>query len=459
MVEQIQKKLSDSAGARWAAVLIVSFTMMMGYFLTDVMSPLQDMLETPIAKGGFGLGWSSSEYGFFAGSYGIINVFLLMLFFSGIILDKLGVRFTGVLASSLMVIGAFLKFYSLQFISPEQTLSILGVDYKLQVWIASLGFAIFGVGCEMCGITVSKIIAKWFSGYSMALAMGIQVGMARLGTAGALGLSPIIAHHYNNVASPVLFGAILLFIGLLAFLVYVVMDTKLNKSIAALRSKDYKDEEGFKFSDLKAILTNPGFWLIALLCLLFYSAVFPFLKFATKLMIAKYNVNPDFAGMIPAILPFGTIFLTPIFGSIYDRVGKGATLMIIGSVLLTAVHICFALPILDTGGFAIFLMVLLGIAFALVPSAMWPSMPKIIPMKQLGSAYAITFYIQNIGLTLVPMLIGNVLQSNTVGTKVNFTSTMWIFASFGIISIALAVILRILDSKKHYGLEEANIKK
>ncbi len=459
MVAQIQKKLSDSAGARWAAVLIVSFTMMMGYFLTDVMSPLQDMLETPVASGGFGLGWSSSEYGFFAGSYGLINVFLLMLFFSGIILDKMGVRFTGVLASSLMVIGAFIKFYSLQFITPDHTLSILGVDYKLQVWIASLGFAIFGVGCEMCGITVSKIIAKWFNGYSMALAMGIQVGMARLGTAGALGLSPIIAHHYNNVASPVLFGVLLLVIGLLAFLVYVIMDTKLNKSIAALKSKEEEEEEGFKIKDLKAIFTNPGFWLIALLCLLFYSAVFPFLKFATKLMIAKYNVNPDFAGMIPAILPFGTIFLTPIFGSIYDRIGKGATLMIIGSVLLTAVHVCFALPILNTGAFAIVLMILLGIAFALVPSAMWPSMPKIIPMKQLGSAYAITFYIQNIGLTLVPMLIGNVLQANTKNGSVNFTSTMWIFASFGIASIVLAVILRILDGKKHYGIEQANIKK
>ncbi len=464
MVETIQRKLNDSAGARWTALIIVAFTMMMGYFFTDVMSPLQDMLQTPVSDGGFGMGWSNTEYGFFSGSYGFINVFLFMLFFGGIILDKMGIRFTGIMACALMAGGAILKFYSLEFISPEHTLTILRWTYKTQVWVAALGFAIFGVGCEICGITVSKVIAKWFTGYSMALAMGLQVALARLGTGCAFGLSPLVAKSFHNVAVPVLLGAVLLCIGLLAFLVYAVMDKKLDNSVKALNAAAENDkadteDEGFKFSDLGKIFSNPGFWLITLLCLLFYSGVFPFLKFAAKLMTVKYGVAPEFAGSIITILPFGTILMTPIFGAVYDRIGKGATLMMIGSLLMALVHIGFALPIFSTVPFAIILMALLGVAFSLVPSAMWPSVPKIIPMKQLGSAYAIIFYIQNIGLSLVPMLIGTILDGSTKDGKADFTSAMWVFASFGLVSVCLAFILRILDGKKHYGLEQANIKK
>lgn len=471
MTEIIRQKLSDSPAARWTALFIVAFTMMMGYFITDVMSPLEDMLESTA-----GPGWSSTEYGFFSGSYGFINVYLLMLFFGGLILDKMGVRFTGVLACICMAGGAFLKFYAIEFVSPEPTtyvnIPFLGLSQamvKNQVLVAALGFSIFGVGAELCGITVTKIIAKWFTGHGMALAMGIQVAMARLGTAAAIGCSAPIAHSFK-LSTPILFGTVCLIIGLLAFLVYCVMDRKLDKSVAAMVTAETSteaatadEEEGFKLSDLKAIFVNPGFWLIVFLCLLFYSGVFPFLKFATKLMIAKYGIDPEFAGTIPAILPFGTIILTPVFGTVYDRIGRGATLMIIGSVMLMVVHICFALPIVNSV-FAVLLMVTLGIAFSLVPSAMWPSVPKIIPMKQLGSAYAIIFYIQNIGLSMVPILIGNVLQTNTTvaadGTKImDFTNAMWIFAGFGMMAVIISVILRVLDGKKHYGLEQANSKK
>lgn len=471
MTEIIRQKLSDSPAARWTALFIVAFTMMMGYFITDVMSPLEDMLESTA-----GPGWSSTEYGFFSGSYGFINVYLLMLFFGGLILDKMGVRFTGVLACICMAGGAFLKFYAIEFVSPEPTtyvnIPFLGLSQamvKNQVLVAALGFSIFGVGAELCGITVTKIIAKWFTGHGMALAMGIQVAMARLGTAAAIGCSAPIAHSFK-LSTPILFGTVCLIIGLLAFLVYCVMDRKLDKSVAAMSTAETStktatadEEEGFKLSDLKAIFVNPGFWLIVFLCLLFYSGVFPFLKFATKLMIAKYGIDPEFAGTIPAILPFGTIILTPVFGTVYDRIGRGATLMIIGSVMLMVVHICFALPIINSV-FAVLLMVTLGIAFSLVPSAMWPSVPKIIPMKQLGSAYAIIFYIQNIGLSMVPILIGNVLQANTTvaddGTKImDFTNAMWIFAGFGMMAVIISVILRVLDGKKHYGLEQANSKK
>lgn len=466
MTEQIRQKLSDSAAARWTALFIVAFTMMMGYFITDVMSPLEDMLEKSVADGGEG--WFSNEYGFFSGSYGFINVYLLMLFFGGLILDKMGIRFTGVLACGLMVIGAFTKFYAISYISPEGTtyvnipfLGLADMNVKNQVLVAALGFSVFGVGCEICGITVTKIIAKWFTGHGMALAMGIQVAMARLGTAAALGISAPIAHHFHTPAAPILLGAVCLCIGMLAFLVYCVMDKKLDASTNTGKVAQKKVDEGFHLSDLKVIFGSTAFWLITFLCLLFYSGVFPFLKFATKLMISKYDFDPQVAGLIPSLLPFGTIFLTPVFGTLYDKIGKGATLMVIGSLMLTAVHVCFAIPFLTNGALAIVLMIILGISFSLVPSAMWPSVPKIIPMRQLGSAYAIIFYIQNIGLSMVPILIGNVLQATADHfdgqTILNFEPAMWIFAGFGMVAVILALALKYVDNVQYYGLEEPNV--
>ena len=449
---QIYKNLHDSAAARWGALLIVSFTMMCGYFITDVMAPLEDLLTKTPAEGG--LGWTSDEYGFFSGAYGYINVFLLMLFFGGIILDKCGVRFTGTMCSSLMLVGALIKWYALD--NSFGDAQVFG--YPVQVALAALGFAIFGMGAEITGITVTKVIAKWFTGHELALAMGLQVAMARIGTAAALACSLPFANVMGNVAAPVLLGAALLCIGVVSFLVYCVMDRKLDASLAAATT-DEQTEEGFSFGDLKLIFTNKGFWLIAILCVLFYSGVFPFLKFATKLMIYKYNVDPELAGLIPAMLPFGTILLTPVFGSLYDRMGKGATLMIIGSLMLTLVHVLFALPVLNVWWFAIVIMIILGVAFSLVPSAMWPAVPKIIPMKQLGSAYAIIFYIQNIGLSMVPVLIGSVIQKYATietaeGVTYDYTIPMTIFAVFGVVAVGVALLLKRID-----GLEEPNIKK
>ena len=454
------KRLNDSKAARWLALIIVSFTMMCGYFITDVMAPLEDLLTKTVAEGG--LGWTSDEYGFFSGAYGYINVFLLMLFFGGIILDKCGVRFTGAMCSGLMLVGTLVKWYALNG-NLTGTVSLFGEVYSVQVLLAALGFAIFGMGAEITGITVTKVIAKWFTGHELALAMGLQVAMARIGTAAALAGSLPFANAMGDVSAPVLLGAALLCIGFIAYMVYCVMDKKLDASTAGAESST-EEEEGFKFSDLKVIFTNTGFWLIAILCVLFYSGVFPFLKFATKLMIYKYGVEPELAGLIPAMLPFGTILLTPIFGSLYDRLGKGATLMIIGSAMLTLVHVLFALPILNVWWFAICIMVVLGIAFSLVPSAMWPSVPKIIPMKQLGSAYAIIFYIQNIGLSMVPVMIGKVIQNYATietaeGISYDYTIPMAIFAVFGIVSILVSVILKSIDKRNSYGLEQPNIKK
>ena len=453
MVQQIQKKLSDSAAARWAALAIVSVTMMFAYFFTDVMSPLEPLLTAAKEDGGLGLGWTSDEYGFFSGSYGFFNVFLGLLFIGGIILDKFGIRFTGLMSTVLMFGGALIKWWA---VSNTFTGELFG--YQMQVIWACLGFAIYGVGAEIAGITVSKVIVKWFTGHELALAMGAQVALARFGTAAALSFALPFAKNMGAASASVGLGAAMLCIGMLSFIVYNIMDKKEDAAVAASTAEP---EEGFKFADLRLLFFNKGFWYITLLCLMFYAGVFPFLKFATKLMVIKYGVSEDIAGSIPSMLPYGTIVLTPLFGYVYDKIGKGATLMIIGSVLLTLVHTVFALPGVTAVAIAIVMMVVLGIAFGLVPSAMWPSVPKIIPMQLLGTAYAMIFYIQNIGLSLVPIWIGKINQANTDEATglIDYTQTMTTFAGFGVVAIVIAVLLLIEDKKKGYGLQEANIKK
>jgi predicted MFS family arabinose efflux permease len=426
--------------------------MMCGYFITDVMSPLEDLLMQSH-------GWNSTEYGFFSGAYGWFNVFFFMLIIGGIILDKMGIRFTGLTACMLMIAGAVVKAYAVSGFFPSE--SILA-GYKMQVFVAGLGFALFGMGAEIAGITVSKIIVKWFTGHELALAMGFQVALARIGTFFALSYSLPIAKHFQAVSAPVWLGVLLLCIGTISFLVYRVMDKKLDASEAALPDRG-EPEEGFKLNDIKLIISNKGFWLIAILCVLFYSGVFPFLKFATKLMIYKYGVAEDLAGSIPGILPAGTILLTPLFGSLYDRIGKGATLMLIGAVMLTMVHILFALPVMNEWWFAAIVMIVLGIAFSLVPSAMWPAVAKIIPQKQLGTAFSLVFYVQNWGLMGVPMLIGWVIDryARLPGETLayDYTIPMLVFAAFGALAIIVALLLKAEDRKKGYGLEQPNIQR
>ena len=400
MTEKVSSSLRESSTARWTALAIVSFTMFCGYFIADAMSPLKPMLESQLK-------WDNMDYGIFTSAYGWFNVFLLMLILGGILLDKTGVRFTGVLSTSIMIIGAGMKFFAISRFFPEGMAPIFGI--KAQVMFAALGYAIFAVGVETAGITVSRIIVKWFKGKEMALAMGLQVSFARLGTLLAIAIPLPIAHYFGDVSIPILFGALLLCIGLIAYIVYVRMDVKLEASEAHIEKED---EEPFKMADVLTIVSNKGFWLIALLCVLFYSAVFPWIKFATDLVINKYQVNPDLAGLIPSVLPLGTLFLTPFFGNLYDKKGKGATIMIIGALLLIFVHGIFSIPFLNNWILAMAVTVVLGIALSLVPSAMWPSVPKIIPEKQLGTAFALIFWIQNWGLMGVPLLIGIVLSAS-----------------------------------------------
>jgi nitrate/nitrite transporter NarK len=462
MTEQIKKILSDSKAARWTALLIVAFTMFAGYYLADVMSPLEQMLEEQ-------LHWSASDYGWYTGAYGWFNVFLFFLIFGGIILDKMGVRFTGLTAALVMVVGAGIKYWAITTNTLDGKTWTIIWSFPAQVWMAAFGYAIFGVGVEVAGITVSKVIVKWFTGHELALAMGLQLAIARLGTALALSTSLPIARAVGTVSMPVLICLIMLCIGLLSYFVYTFNDKRLDKSISEAKvdsGKTNDSDEEFKIRDLGFILKNKGWWYISILCALFYSAVFPFLKYATALMINKFGVSENLAGTIPALLPFGTILLTPVFGNMYDRKGKGASIMIFGSLLIIFVHLLFAVPILNHFVVAIILMIILGIGFSLVPSAMWPSVPKIIPQKQLGSAYALIFYVQNIiALMCVPALIGWVLDTYCVvgktaeGSVYNYTLPMILFMIFGLLGLLFAFLLKIEDKKKGYGLELPNIQK
>ena len=463
--------------ARWTVLFIVTTAMMMGYFVNDVMSPLETLLELPRSQGG--LGWTPADYGFFSGSSGLINVFLLMLFFSGIILDKMGVRFTGVLACSLMVVGTLIKYYAV-------TAPLSGEVFGLPttVAVASLGFAVFGVGYEMTGITVSKAMVRWFTGHELALAMGIQLAMARLGTAAALSISAPVARHFS-LSAPLLLALAFLIIGLLAFLVFCVMDRRLDGAYGAYgaygtngtyetygtyrangtngsyEGNAQSSDEEFRWSDIGVTLRNPGFWLITLFCVLFYSAVSPFLKFSTKLMVMKYGVDADIAGFFSSIAPFGTILLTPLFGLVYDRYGRGVTLVITGALLLTAVHFGFALPIPASFGgegggatLAILLMVILSIGYSLAPAALWPCVPKIIPLKCLGTAYSMIFFIQNFGRAIIPMFVGRANE-----TDPSYTTSMLIFGFTALGAAFVAMAMLAVDRRKGYGLQQPNIQK
>jgi MFS family permease len=439
----ITNTLRDSKAARWTALTVVSFTMFCGYYITDVMAPLKPMLEKELL-------WNSTEYGFFTSAYGWFNVFLLMLIFGGIILDKKGVRFTGNMSTIIMVAGTALKYWAISTHALDG-LHILGM--KAQPVVAALGYAVFGVGCEVAGITVSKVIVKWFKGKEMALAMGLQLSTARLGTALALFASYPVAVWMGGVAKPVFLGLIMICIGMISYFLYCIQDIKLDKSVAAeALNSGSEEEESFKMADMWLIIKNKGWWYLAILCVLFYSAVFPFLKYASDLMVNKFGVDPLVAGTIPSLLPFGTILLTPLFGSLYDRKGKGATLMIIGSILIILVHALFSVPFLNFKSAAIVLIIVLGIGFSLVPSAMWPSVPKIIPEKQLGSAYALIFWVQNWGLMGVPALIGWVLDKYCIsGTRLidgvsvpnyNYTIPMILFTCFGLLALIFAFLLK-----------------
>lgn len=552
MTDNLKKTLRDSSAARWTALLLLAFAMFCSYVFMDILSPVKSILEST-------RGWDSLAFGTYAGSETFLNVFIFFLIFAGIILDKMGVRFTAILSGVVMLIGATINWYAVTEAFQNSSLATwftnnlnyipifdeLGVSpfYRgmpPSAKFASVGFMVFGCGVEMAGITVSRGIVKWFKGREMALAMGSEMALARLGVATCMIFSPLIAKADilggADVSHSVAFGVILLMISLIMFIVYFFMDKKLDAQTGEAEEKD----EPFKISDIGKILSSSGFWLVALLCVLYYSAIFPFQKYAVNmlecnltftevpegsfwnsgtavalqygimLIVAATAFTSNFckknlkitllissvvflisycfisykqqsAGAIFSVFPLLAVGITPILGNFIDKKGKAATMLMLGSVLLILCHLTFAfvLPQLkgsEIGGvFVAFATILvLGASFSLVPASLWPSVPKLVDNKVLGTAYALIFWIQNIGLWLLPLLIGKVLtSSNTQITEqvdaglitaeqasvmYDYTNPLLMLAFLGVMALILGFVLKAVDKKKGIGLEEPNIK-
>lgn len=458
MTEIIKNTLRDKAWARWVALVLIASMMFFAYMFVDVMSPLKSLLEEKLE-------WDSATFGTYAASEFFLNVFVFFLIFAGIILDKMGIRFTGVLSASLMVIGATIKLIGISdwFAATEfcAWLNSWWTSFPGSAKMASLGFMIFGCGCEMAGTTVSKAIAKWFKGKEMALAMGVEMSIARLGVFAVMWTSPMVSGMFNDsILAPVAFCTALLLIGLISYTVFAFMDKSLDKELSAsgqVESQEAGEDEEFHLSDLGKIFSSKMFWLVALLCVLYYSGIFPFQRYAPDyIQETLIGVDDEMASRLFSVFPILAMVLTPFLGAFLDYKGYGATMLIVGAVIMTCCHLGFAflLPAVPQVWLAVTLILVLGLSFSLVPAALWPSVPKIIDNNILGSAYCLIFWIQNIGLCLVPLLIGVTLDATG-----GYFVPMLIFSSFGGLAILFAVLLKALDAKHKYGLESPNVKK
>lgn len=539
MSDTIKKTLRDSAAMRWTALLLLALAMFCAYIFMDILSPIKDLMQET-------RGWDSTAFGTMQGSEVFLNVFVFFLIFAGIILDKMGVRFTAVLSAAVMLVGACIKWYAVSssFIGSgletwfNNNLNYIPLFDELGVSpfyrgmpasakLAASGFMIFGCGCEMAGITVSRGIVKWFKGREMALAMGSEMALARLGVATCMIFSPFFAKLGGNVdvSRSVAFGVVLLCIALIMTIVYFFMDRKLDSQTGEAEEKD----DPFKVKDIGKILSDGGFWIVALLCVLYYSAIFPFQKYAVNMLQCNLTLTPpdatsfwnsssvtvvqyvtmlvvaasgfasnfqkkknlkigllalsvaallvycymgymrQSAESIFAVFPLLAVLITPILGNYLDHHGKGASMLVLGSVLLIACHLTFAfvLPAFkgNAAGGAIVAyttILILGASFSLVPAALWPSVPKLVNAKVIGSAYALIFWIQNIGLWLFPLLIGKVLDKTNPGvtnpTEFNYTAPLVMLACLGVAALLLGLVLKVVDKKRGLGLELPNIK-
>ncbi|MBQ0122383.1 MAG: MFS transporter [Bacteroidales bacterium] len=453
MSDKITKLMNDNPLARWSVLILVASMMFFAYMFVDVMSPLKSLVESS-------LGWNSSVFGTYAASEYILNVcgFLII---AGVILDKLGVRFSGILSAALMVIGAGIKFIGIsEWFQTTALCEWLGSWWTAMpgsAKMASLGFMVFGCGCEMEGTNVSKILAKWFKGKEMALAMGLEMAIARLGVFGVMWIAPVISGRFDgSVLAPVGFCGALLCIGLINFIIFGVMDRKFDaqlKEAGEVAGEDSSEDE-FHISDLGAIFSSKMFWIVALLCVLYYSAIFPFQRYATNFLEETLLIDATVAARLFSCFPILAMVLTPVLGIFLDHKGKGATMLMIGSLIMIVCHLCFAflLPAVPEKWLALTLIVVLGVSFSLVPAALWPAVPKIIPEKILGSAYCLIFWVQNLGLCFVPMIIGSLRQ----GTG-SYLVPMIVFSSFGILAFFFSLLLKKEDRRKGYGLELPNI--
>lgn len=446
-MEKVSRLIKGSAVVRWSMLVIVGFILAGNYYFYDAISPLKKVLTDEF-------GFTSTDFGLFVSVYSIPNVFLLMAVLGGIILDKLGIRKTGTLFISLMSGGALLTAYGASDIYRSggigyELMNSIFPGYSPELKMMLLGRFFFGLGAETSIVVISKIIVKWFKGKELALAFGIKLGFARIGSVLAFWLSPILIGAESNISIAMWFAAILVTTGLLAFMIYIMFDAKLDKQINNIKLIDKSEQ--FTISDIGNLFKNTSFIYITLLCVTFYSAVFPFLSYSSDFFLNKFGFSLERSGQISSLLPLGTVLFTPLFGLFVDKKGKSASLMIYGSIILIIVHLLFAFTMLTP----YIPMVMLGIAFSLVPAAMWPSVARIVDENKLGTAYGLMFSIQNLGLWALPLLAGIVLDAtNPVGTEsLNYFWTMIIFAGLGVIGLIFAILLKREDTISGYNLE------
>jgi len=445
--QAIKTSLRDSAVTRWAMLLTVGFVLAANYYFYDALSPLKSTLTRE-------LGFSSTDFGWFVSVYSVPNVFFAMAVLGGMILDKLGIRRTGFMFIAFMAFGALVTAYGASDMYRNDGLGYAFMssflpNFSPELKMMLLGRFLFGLGAETSIVVISKIIVKWFKGKELALAFGVKLGLARTGSMLALILSPRLIGSEAGWTLATWFAALFVTSALLVFIVYMLFDLRLDKQVQKDTLETKSDP--FRFSDLVELLTNRSFIFVTLLCLTFYSAVFPFFAFSADFFANKFGLTEIQSGDIAAMMPFGTMFFTPLFGFFVDKYGKAASLMIYGSIILTAVHLCFAF----SGITPYALMIVLGIAFSLVPAAMWPSVAKMVDEKRIGTAYGFMFSVQNLGLWAFPILAGMILDgtNSADAEKLDYTYTMIMFSCLGVIGFIFALLLKREDKVSGYGLE------
>ena len=445
------KSVAGKTG-RIVALLCLMVPMFASYFFDDMFSSLSHLFKNPEL---LELGWDYEDYGFYAGGYSFLCV-CGGLIVCGVLLDMFGVRLVGSVFVGLMILGAATVFYAIS----------SGLSPKVSLTVAYVGCMLFGLGSEIAGVAVTRSIAKWFKGGKVALAMGLQLSIARLGTAAALVLSPMIVaqkpegqmYMLSDTNRPAMFGLALLAVGGILWAVFVAMDARFDKARGLTDRTETAQEDKFRFSDIWKVLSNPRFLMIALLCVFFYCCVIRFKKFGTSILIPLFGMELETATWMLSMIPFFTIVFTPLFGALVDKTGKATLWMIIGSALVLASHLIISFAPQGVPVYGYVAIAFLGIGYSLVPSAMWPSVPKIVPEKNLGTAYSLIYWIQNMGMMIVPIFIGRIFK-NTITESGNALQEVsaaihaeYIFVLLGVIAIAVAIML-FFSSRRHPELE------
>ena len=452
-MSNVVKTLKDSKIACWIALACLVVPMFGSYYFDDMFSTVSQIFQEP---GNLELGWDSANFGLYAGGYSFLCVFGGLII-CGILLDKYGVRIVGSIFVGLMLLGSAIVTVAISTkMAPATSLSI-----------AYIGCMIFGLGSEIAGVAVTRSIAKWFKGKSMAFAMGLQLSIARLGTGLAMLIAPYLvvanAEGYYPLSAtnrPALVGLSLIFIGTILWAIFIAMDAKYDRQLGVVSQRgEQKEEDKFKFSDIIAVIKNPRFIMIALLCVFFYCCVISFKKFGTTIMIPRFGMDAEAAATMIASIAFFPVIFTPLFGALVDKMGKATSWMILGSVIVFLAHIIIGFaPASDAWGYLS--ICFLGIGYSLVPSAMWPSVPKIIPEKNLGTAYSMIYFIQNLGMLTVPIFAGRILGSEQLDKVVRSVHAEYIFIGLGVVAISVSLFLKISAKKNpQLALDEPNLKK